>query len=354
MIKRNAESFLSKMRIQAEVEVIDLSEVEVTDKIYQQTMDVFTKRRLQRGGGGGEGNQQDSPSVQSTPTTSNRPPSSLTDLFKPPESSSSSSSTAGEEEDRKLSPLKRFSLLGSGNEEEGGNDAMHLTQIFSQPQTSAFGVDASTERVKLTDIFGSFPSPSKKEEEEEEEKEEKPTALSMLEANDSYVREDDDEDDEEDTTRDFEAMQDLTSFLPPVPPSSTSSMKRNNNNNNNSDNNGGKSKPKKTVSMFDPPSREEDSERKGGSDSGRAKRAREALRRASSFQTDQDRVRLALEMNHKILKYSKGAELVITNLPIVRDIDPMDFMGYLDALTTDLDRVMLVRGSGKEIITSYG
>jgi len=63
----------------------------------------------------------------------------------------------------------------------------------------------------------------------------------------------------------------------------------------------------------------------------------------------------ALKVNKLIRERSTGCRLFVLNLP--RPPNSRDglvyYMEYLEALTDGLDRVLLVRGSGKEVITIY-
>lgn len=63
----------------------------------------------------------------------------------------------------------------------------------------------------------------------------------------------------------------------------------------------------------------------------------------------------AVRLNQKVLEYSEGSQLVVLNLPRpprTRDGLP-NYMEYLEMLTEKLPRVLLVRGTGKEVITMY-
>ena len=76
--------------------------------------------------------------------------------------------------------------------------------------------------------------------------------------------------------------------------------------------------------------------------------------RASSFQMDEARVRLASAFNANLQRRSGNAELVVTNLPLMNRFPPLDFMSYVTILTKNLPRVLLLRGTGREVITKYG
>lgn len=57
----------------------------------------------------------------------------------------------------------------------------------------------------------------------------------------------------------------------------------------------------------------------------------------------------AIEFNKILKKYSSDSNLVVTNMP---KLSP-GFFNYVDALCDGLDNVLLVKGSGKEVITTY-
>lgn len=58
-------------------------------------------------------------------------------------------------------------------------------------------------------------------------------------------------------------------------------------------------------------------------------------------------------LNKMIRKHSQGANLVITNLPFIpQEACPKEYFGFVDAVVDGLDNVMLVRGSGAEVITA--
>jgi potassium/chloride transporter 4/5/6 len=62
----------------------------------------------------------------------------------------------------------------------------------------------------------------------------------------------------------------------------------------------------------------------------------------------------AVRLNQMILEHSEDSQLVCLNLPKpphTRDCLP-DYMEYLEVLTEKLPRVLLVRGTGKEVITT--
>lgn len=52
--------------------------------------------------------------------------------------------------------------------------------------------------------------------------------------------------------------------------------------------------------------------------------------------------------------HSSGAALVVTNLPYMTHLPPAFFVDYVDVMTDGLGAVLLVRGSGQEVVTKYG
>lgn len=63
----------------------------------------------------------------------------------------------------------------------------------------------------------------------------------------------------------------------------------------------------------------------------------------------------AVRLNQKLLEHSGQSQLVVLNLPRPpkSQIGLHNYVEYMDALTDKLERVLLVRGSGKEVITIY-
>merc|ERR1719158_2566187 len=69
------------------------------------------------------------------------------------------------------------------------------------------------------------------------------------------------------------------------------------------------------------------------------------------------RMHTAVRLNEVIVNKSHEAKLVILNLPSPpKNIGPdrdSNYMEFLEVLTEGLDRVMMVRGGGREVITIY-
>ena len=61
----------------------------------------------------------------------------------------------------------------------------------------------------------------------------------------------------------------------------------------------------------------------------------------------------AREFNNQLMKYSAMANLVVTNMPLIRSDVASKFLGYVDVMTKGIDNVLLIRGSGAEVITTY-
>jgi len=69
------------------------------------------------------------------------------------------------------------------------------------------------------------------------------------------------------------------------------------------------------------------------------------------------RMHTAVKLNEAIVSRSHDAKLVILNLPgppktLVEDSD-YSYMEFLEVLTEGLERVLMVRGGGREVITIY-
>lgn len=62
----------------------------------------------------------------------------------------------------------------------------------------------------------------------------------------------------------------------------------------------------------------------------------------------------AQAFNRVLREHSSGASLVVTNMPLIRPGRPAsDFFDYVDTCLEGLDNVLLIRGSGAEVITTY-
>jgi len=81
------------------------------------------------------------------------------------------------------------------------------------------------------------------------------------------------------------------------------------------------------------------------------------MRRPSVIQTDTIRkMHSAVELNKKILEKSKDASLVLMNIPSPpkgHGSADYNYMAYIQASMEGLNRVLLVRGSGREVITIF-
>ena len=64
----------------------------------------------------------------------------------------------------------------------------------------------------------------------------------------------------------------------------------------------------------------------------------------------------AVRLNQQIRDRSRDAKLVLINLPSPpshTSLTAYSYMEYVDALTEGLDRLLLMRGSGREVITIF-
>ena len=59
-------------------------------------------------------------------------------------------------------------------------------------------------------------------------------------------------------------------------------------------------------------------------------------------------------LNGRMREHSSSASLIVTNLPYMTHVPPQFFVDYVDTMTDGLDSVMLIRGSGMEVVTKYG
>lgn len=66
-----------------------------------------------------------------------------------------------------------------------------------------------------------------------------------------------------------------------------------------------------------------------------------------------DRPETSALLNRMIKKNSADANLVVTNLPFIPDeADPKEYFEFINGIVDGIDNVMLVRGSGAEVITA--
>ncbi|OQR87651.1 hypothetical protein ACHHYP_08420 [Achlya hypogyna] len=56
-------------------------------------------------------------------------------------------------------------------------------------------------------------------------------------------------------------------------------------------------------------------------------------------------------MHDHMMQHSANASLIVINLPRLIGVPPVNFMTYVEALTKDLPPALLVRGSGREVVT---
>ena len=69
---------------------------------------------------------------------------------------------------------------------------------------------------------------------------------------------------------------------------------------------------------------------------------------------DAERMEHAIRLREKVMEHSSKAALVVMNLPRAKGVLPTDFMEYVEVLTEGLDNVLLIRGSGQEVVTVNG
>jgi len=86
----------------------------------------------------------------------------------------------------------------------------------------------------------------------------------------------------------------------------------------------------------------------------------EQLRHLESIQPENSNVRrmhTAVKLNESIVNKSHEAKLVLLNLPGPPKVAGKDkdssYMEFLEVLTEGLERVLMVRGGGREVITIY-
>lgn len=69
---------------------------------------------------------------------------------------------------------------------------------------------------------------------------------------------------------------------------------------------------------------------------------------------DDRRLKNAATFNHYLRLHSSNANLVVANLPLIHKYDASSLIfKYIDVMCDGLDNVLMIRGSGKEVITTY-
>mmetsp|Transcript_38970 Transcript_38970/g.39665 ORF Transcript_38970/g.39665 Transcript_38970/m.39665 type:complete len:523 (+) Transcript_38970:50-1618(+) len=76
--------------------------------------------------------------------------------------------------------------------------------------------------------------------------------------------------------------------------------------------------------------------------------------RSFPFNVDPTRIQVAVKFNSLLRDNSRDAKLIVTNLPLIRKSDSKEFMAYVSVLTDDINPVMMVRGSGDEVVSALG
>ena len=77
--------------------------------------------------------------------------------------------------------------------------------------------------------------------------------------------------------------------------------------------------------------------------------------KSKELNIDERRMRTAMAFNRVLLQHSKLSKLVVTNLPLMRSVDDAsDFCGYVDVMTEGMSAVLMIRGAGEEVVTTYG
>lgn len=74
---------------------------------------------------------------------------------------------------------------------------------------------------------------------------------------------------------------------------------------------------------------------------------------------DASKFHTALSFNHLLMEYSSNSNLVVSNMPLINlgDMDAGDdnddFMEYVDVMSAGISNMLLIRGTGSEVITTY-
>lgn len=67
-----------------------------------------------------------------------------------------------------------------------------------------------------------------------------------------------------------------------------------------------------------------------------------------------NRLAVAAKINATVRSHSDEARLVVMNLPLGRDIEGHRVIEHIEALTEGIDRALLIRGCGREVVTKLG
>ncbi|GMI01166.1 hypothetical protein TrST_g824 [Triparma strigata] len=82
---------------------------------------------------------------------------------------------------------------------------------------------------------------------------------------------------------------------------------------------------------------------------------KEARTKNNAKNLDEARMTTAVAFNKLVMKHSKDAKLVVTNLPLMRSVEyATDFVGYVETMLEGVDNAVMIRGAGKEVVTTYG
>ena len=77
--------------------------------------------------------------------------------------------------------------------------------------------------------------------------------------------------------------------------------------------------------------------------------------KSKEMDIDEKRMRTAMAFNRVLTNHSEKSKLIVTNLPLMRSVeDASDFCGYVDVMTEGLGSILMIRGAGEEVVTTYG
>ncbi|CAM9537728.1 unnamed protein product [Choristocarpus tenellus] len=71
-------------------------------------------------------------------------------------------------------------------------------------------------------------------------------------------------------------------------------------------------------------------------------------------QVDKHRLVTAVLLNKNMSEHSAKARLVVTNLPLVKDMQPSEVLQYVEAVGKGIAPLLMIRGTGVEVVTQYG
>ena len=80
----------------------------------------------------------------------------------------------------------------------------------------------------------------------------------------------------------------------------------------------------------------------------------DSIVKAKTYNVGEGKMLVAINFNRILREHSKKSKLVVTNMPLLSRMSANDAIVYIDTMCQDIEPVLLVRGSGEEVISTYG